>query len=63
MFRDLNEYRPRRPEPPDRKPQQLTRKQENVIFTVIFFNVVMALFGPFCGSSVIEAVISVFGRF
>ena len=61
MFRDLNGYVPRRePLPPRPKYKPLTPKQEKVLVWVIGFNLLMALFGPFCGSSVIDAMIAGF---
>lgn len=63
MFRDLNEYRPRRDLPPKPKYKPLTRKQENVVLWVIGFNAAMLILGPFCGSSVVEAAASIVQAF
>lgn len=61
MFRDLNGYLPRRePLPPRPKYEPLTKRQENVLMWVLAFNLLMALFAPFCGSSLVEALASLF---
>lgn len=59
MFRDLGsyQYRPQKPEPPERR---LTPAQERLVIWVLGFNVLMLVLGPFCGSSVVEAAISLF---
>jgi hypothetical protein len=60
MFRDLNGYLPRREPLPQRpKFEPLTPRQESVLMWVLGFNLLMALLGPFCGSSVVEAIVSV----
>ncbi|MGV2162867.1 hypothetical protein ACQZ4Y_21240 [Rhizobium sp. L80/93] len=60
MFRDLNAYQPRREPPPERKYKQLTPKQERILLMAIAFNLVMALFAPFCGSTLLDGVVSLF---
>ncbi|MDE1158497.1 MAG: hypothetical protein PW791_09490 [Neorhizobium sp.] len=61
MFRDLGSYhpRPQKPEPPARR---LTPAQERLVVWVLGFNVLMLVLGPFCGSSVVEAVLSLIQR-
>ncbi|WFS04145.1 hypothetical protein [Rhizobium tumorigenes] len=60
MFRDLNAYQPRREPPPERKYKQLTPKQERTLLIAIAFNLVLALFAPFCGSTLVEGLLSLF---
>lgn len=60
MFRDLNSYQPRREPQPEKKYQQLTPKQERLLLLVLAFNLLMVLVGPFCGSSVVDGVVSLF---
>jgi len=60
MFRDLNSYQPRREPQPEKKYRQLTAKQERLLIIVLAFNLLMALVGPFCGSSVLEGIVSLF---
>lgn len=64
MFRDLNAYQPRKEPPrPEKKYRQLTRREEKLLILVIAFNLLMALFAPFCGSTVVDGVISLLRLF
>ncbi len=60
MFRDLNAYQPRREPQPERKYKQLTPKQERILLIVIAFNLVLSLFAPFCGSTLVDGLVSLF---
>jgi hypothetical protein len=57
MFRDLGNYHPRQ-EKPARPANRLTPAQERLVVWVLGFNLLMLVLGPFCGSSVIEGLLS-----
>jgi type II secretory pathway component PulM len=64
MFRDLNAYQPRKEPPrPKKKYRQLTPREEKLLIFVIAFNLLVTLFSPFCGSTVVDGVISLFRLF
>lgn len=64
MFRDLNGYQPRKEPPrPERQYRQLSPKEERLLIVVIGFNLLVALFAPFCGSTVLDGVVSMFRLF
>ncbi|MDO1585049.1 hypothetical protein [Rhizobium oryzicola] len=62
MFRDLNGYYSRRPDPPPEQPpkRQLTPRQQKTLLWIIAFNVVTLFIAPIGGATVIEALLSSF---
>jgi len=62
MYRDLQGYYRRQPDPPPRKPQyrQLSTREQKVLFWVLVFNAVLALVAPIGGATVISGVLALF---
>lgn len=59
MFVDFRDQPPPPPWPPTPPPRRISRREEKVLTWVIGFNLLMLLFGPLAGSSVIDALVAI----
>jgi hypothetical protein len=60
MFRDLNGYYRRLPDPPPPPRRRLSKQEEKVMVWIICINLVILLIAPIGGATVIHAALSAF---